>query len=65
MNIKCTRKEGVLNTEDLKWQDYLENHFVYSESLKWEPIESQIKDLKKNKPELVHDKILIAQLEEN
>lgn len=38
---------------------------MYSESLKWEPIENQIKDLKKNKPVLVHDKILIAQLEEN
>lgn len=69
LNVKCTRKPEFKDYTDeqlskLKWEQYLDHHYVYASDFVWEPIGDQKTRLKGQKIGLLHDKILVAKLVE-
>lgn len=69
MNVKCTRKQKYINHTDeqlskLKWEEYLDNHYVYASDFVWEPLGDQKTRFKKQKIGFLFDNILIAKLVE-
>ncbi len=68
INVKCTRKDEYKGKDvsGLKKEDYLENHYVFADLLKWEPMGDQAERFNEDeKPQVLFDKILIAKLAEN
>lgn len=69
MNVKCTRKPEFKDYTDeqlskLKWEEYLDHHYVYASDFIWEPVGDQKERLKGQKIGFLYDNILIAKLVE-
>jgi DNA-directed RNA polymerase I and III subunit RPAC1 len=69
LHVKCTRKPEYKDKThaellSLDPTEYLENSVVNSNSLVWEPLGNQQKELK-TQPKMLHEKILLFKLREN
>jgi DNA-directed RNA polymerase I and III subunit RPAC1 len=67
LNIKCVRKPEYIGKDvtGLKKEEYLENHFVLAEHMKWDPLGNQGEKFKINPPQMLFPNILITKLAEN